>query len=81
MVNGSRPSDLCGLNRACSSNFYIDSLFRQTPEECLVTYRPKRCEYNNKDKDNSPKTLNHKNHQVCHRNSENYDRSILMRCA
>ena len=25
-------------------------------------YRPKRCEYNNKDKDNSPKTLNDKNH-------------------
>ena len=34
---------------------------RQTPEEGRRTYRPKRCGNNNKDEDNSPKTLNDKN--------------------
>ena len=29
-----------------------------------MTYRPKRCEYNNKDEDKSPKTLKDKNHQA-----------------
>ena len=38
--------------------------FRQTPEESRRTYRPKRCRNNNKDEDNSPKTLNNKNHQA-----------------
>ena len=28
------------------------------------TYRPKRCENNNKDEDNSPKTLTDKNHRA-----------------
>ena len=28
------------------------------------TYRPKRCGNNNKDEDNSPKTLNDRNHQA-----------------
>ena len=28
------------------------------------TYRPKRCGNNNKDEENSPKTLNDKNHQA-----------------
>ena len=40
---------------------------RQTPEEGRRTYRPKRCgnnTNNNKDKANSPKTLNDKNHQA-----------------
>ena len=33
---------------------------RQTPEEDRRTYRPKRYGNNNKDEDNSPKTLNDK---------------------
>ena len=33
------------------------------PPVFFWTYRPKRCEYNNKDEDNNPKTLNDKNHQ------------------
>ena len=37
--------------------------FRQTPEEGRRTYRPKLCENNNKDENNSPKTLNDKNPQ------------------
>ena len=36
--------------------------FEPRPEEGRRTHRPKRCEYNNKDDDNSPKTLNDKNH-------------------
>ena len=34
---------------------------RQTSEEGRRTYRPKRYANNNKDEDNSPKTLNNKN--------------------
>ena len=33
-------------------------------EEGRRTYRPKRCGNNNKNEDNSPKTLNDKNHQA-----------------
>ena len=36
----------------------------QTLEEARKTYRPKHCGNNNKDEDNSPKTLNDKNHQA-----------------
>ena len=42
----------------------LTSRVRQTPEEGRGTYRPKLCGNNNKDKDNSPKTLNDKNHQA-----------------
>ena len=38
------------------------SRVRQTPEEGRRTYRPKRCGNSYKDEDNSPKTLNDKNH-------------------
>ena len=34
------------------------------PEESRGTYRLKRCRNNNKDEDNSPKTLKDKNHQT-----------------
>ena len=39
----------------------ISATFRQTPEEGRKTYRPKRCGKDNKDEDNSPKTVNDKN--------------------
>ena len=39
---------------------HISILF-YSPEECRGPYQPKRCEYNNKDDDNSPKILNDKN--------------------
>ena len=42
----------------------VGSRVRQTPEEGRRTYRPKRCGNNNKDEDNSPKTLNDKNQQA-----------------
>ena len=40
------------------------SQVQQTPEEGQRIYQPKRSGNNNKDEDNSPKTLNDKNHQA-----------------
>ena len=57
MANGIRTGDLRGLNKGRSSKFREGSRVRQTPEEGRRTYRPKRCGNNNKDEDNSPKTL------------------------
>ena len=53
-----------GFNKGCSSKFCEGSQVRQTPEEGRRTYRPKRCGNNNKDEDNSLKTLNDKNQQA-----------------
>ena len=64
MVNGIRTGDPRGLNKGCSSKFRKNSRVRQTPEEGWRTYRLKRCENNNKDEDNSPKTLNDESHQA-----------------
>ena len=64
MANGIRTVDPHGFNKRCSSWFREDSRVQQTPEEGRRTYQPKRCGNNNKDEDNSPKTLNDKNHQA-----------------
>ena len=61
LANGIRTGDPRGFNKGCSSKFREGSCVRQTPEEGRRTYRPKRCGNNNKDEDNSPKTLNDKN--------------------
>ena len=58
MVNGIRTSDPRGLNKG-----RVGFPVRQTPRG-RRTYRPKRCGNNNKDEDNSPKTINDKNHQA-----------------
>ena len=50
--------------RGRSSKFREGSRVRQKPEEGRRTYRTKRCGNSNKDEDNSPKTLNDKNHQA-----------------
>ena len=63
MANGIRTGDSRGFNKGRSSKFHECSRVGQTPEEGWKTYRPKRCGNNNKDEDNSPKTLNDKNHQ------------------
>ena len=63
MANGIRTGDPRGFNKGRSSKFREGSRVRQTPEEGRKTYRPKRCENNNKDEDNSLKTLNDKNLQ------------------
>ena len=45
-----------------SSRFCVGSRVRdETPEEGLLTYRPKRCEYNNEDEVNNPNILSDKN--------------------
>ena len=61
MANGIRTGDPGGFNKGRSSKFRVGSRVRQTSEEDRRTYRPKRCGNNNKDEDNSPKTLNDKN--------------------
>ena len=60
MANGIRTGDPRGFNKGRSSKFREGSRVQQTPEEGQRTYRPKRCRNNNKDEDNSPKTLNDK---------------------
>ena len=57
MVNGIRAIELHGLNKGRGSKLRVQ---QETPEEGRRTYRPKCCEYNNNDEDNSPKTLNDK---------------------
>ena len=65
MVNRIRASDPRGLNKGRGSKFPVGFRIRQeTPEEGRRTYRQKNCEYNNKDKYNSPKTLNDKNYEA-----------------
>ena len=61
MANGIKTGDYRGFNKGRSSKFREGSRVRQAPEEGRRTYRPKRCGNNNKDEDNSPKTLNDKN--------------------
>ena len=63
MANGIRTGDPHGFNKERCSKFREGSRVRQTPEEGRRTYRPKRYN-NNKDEDNSPKTLNDKNKQI-----------------
>ena len=64
MDNGIRTGDPRAFNKGRSSKFCEGSRVRQTPNEGRRTYGPKRCGNNNKDEDNSPKTLNDKNHQA-----------------
>ena len=64
MANGIRIGDPCGFNKGCSSKFHEGSRVQQTSEEGQRTYRPKHCGNNNKDEDNSSKTLNDENQQA-----------------
>ena len=65
MVNRIRESDPRGLNKSCGLKFCIGSQVQQeTPQEDWRIHQPKCCEYNNKDEDNSLKTLNAKNHKA-----------------
>ena len=56
-----RTGDPCGFNKGRNSKFHEGSQVRETPEEGWRPYRPKRCGNNNRDEDNSLKTLNDKN--------------------
>ena len=75
MVNGIRTGDPRGFNKGHSSKFRIVSRVRQTPEEGQRTYQPKCCGNNNKDEDNSLKTLNDKNQAL----SQKFRQLILKR--
>ena len=58
MVNGSRTIYPCGLNKRFSLRFCVGPRVQhETPEEARRTYRPRCCEYNHKDEDNSPNIL------------------------
>ena len=61
---GIRTGDPRRTNKERSSKFREGSRVRQTTEEGRRTYWLKRCGNNSKDEDNSPKTLNDKNHQA-----------------
>ena len=67
MANRIRTGDPCGFNKGRSSKFCVGSRVRQTPEEGRRTYQPNHCGNNNKDEDNSLKTLNDKNHHALSR--------------
>ena len=61
MANGIRKGDPNEFNKGRSSKFRVGYRVQQTHEEGRRTYRPKCRVNNNKDEDNSPKTLNDKN--------------------
>ena len=62
MVKGIRASYPRRFNKGRVSKFRVGPRVQQeTPEEDRRTYLPKRCIYNNKDEDNSPKTLKDNN--------------------
>ena len=58
MASGIRTVDPRGFNKGRSSKFRVGSRVRQTPEGGQRTYWLKCCGNNNKDEDNSGKTLN-----------------------
>ena len=61
MVNRIRAIYPHWLNKVFGLKFCVGSQVQhETLEEGQRTYQPKCCEYNNKDEDNSPKTLNDK---------------------
>ena len=64
MANGIRIDDPRGFSKRYSSKFHDGSQVRQSPEEDQRTYRLKHYGNNNKDEDNSLKTLNDKNQQT-----------------
>ena len=57
MANGIRTGNPRGFNKGRNSKFREGSRVQQTPEEGWRIYQPKCCGNNNKDEDNSPKTL------------------------
>ena len=63
IANGIRAGDPCWFNKGRSSKSRVGFRVRQIPEDGRRIYRPKRGENNNKDENNSPKTLNDKNYK------------------
>ena len=68
MANGIRTDDPHWFNKGCSSKFREGSQVRKTPEEGRRTYRPKSYGNNNKDEENSPKSLKDENNSSISKN-------------
>ena len=65
MVNGIRTIYPRGLSKGFGLKFCVGSRVRhETPEEGRRMHRLKRCEYNEKDEDDSPNRLSDKNYQA-----------------
>ena len=65
MVNRIGPIYSSGLNKGLSLRFCVGYwVWHEITEVGRRTCRPKFCEYNNKDKDNSPTILSDKNYQT-----------------
>ena len=75
MANGTRTGDPHGFSKGRGLKFCEGSRVRQTPEEGWRTYWTKFCGNNNKYEDNSPKTLNDKNHQA---SSQKFSRELYV---
>ena len=67
MANGIRTGDPSRFNKGYSLMFRVGFQVPQTLEEGQRTYRPKHCGNNNKDEDNSLKTLNDRKLRVLNR--------------
>ena len=64
MAYGIRTGNPHGFNKGRSLKFHEGSRVQQTPEEGWRTDQLKHCGNNNKDEDNSLKTLNDNNQQA-----------------
>ena len=64
-VNRIRNFYPTGSNKGFSSRFFVVSRVQhEKPEEGRRTYRPERCDYNNKDEINGPNNQSYNNYQV-----------------
>ena len=68
MVNRIGTVYPCDSNKGFSSKFCVDIRVRhKTPDEGRRTYRPKRCDYDNKDAVSSPNILSNDNYQTSYK--------------
>ena len=64
MVNRSETVYSSGSNKWVSLRFVVDSQFQhETTDEGPRTYRPKRCDYNNKDEVNNSNIQSNNNYK------------------
>ena len=62
LVNRIRSIYYHGLNKGFGLKFSVGSwVWQEASENSQRIHQPKHCEYNNKDEDNNPNTLNDKN--------------------
>ena len=68
LIHGVECSNFVSLNWVLNYSWYSllfsSVVIQETPEEDWRTHRPKCCEYNNKDEENSPNTRNDKKYQT-----------------